>query len=356
MSIAELARPEIRRLRPYEAAIQVTDTIRLNANEAPWTSGADPFRRPLNRYPEIRPARLRTALAGRFGTTPERLLVTRGTSEAIDLLIRAFCREGRDNIVTTSPTFSMYGHYAEIQGAEVRTVETRPEADFAPTCDELLAACDENSRLVFLCTPNNPTGTSLSRDLLTSFLDARGNRSAVVIDEAYIEFSGERSMAELLDAYPNLVVLRTLSKALAFAGARCGAVMGPEAVIDMLNAIQAPYALSTPVVECVEDALSDRWIGEADRKVSQIISEREKLRAGLEASDLIRKVWPSSANFLLVETTNVDAIMNATREAGILLRYFGGSLADCIRISVGTPEENAALIGTLSTLNAQAHD
>lgn len=356
MSIAELARPEIRRLKPYDAAIQVTDTIRLNANEAPWTSGADPFRRPLNRYPEIRPARLRDALADRFGTTPDRLLVTRGTSEAIDLLVRAFCREGRDNIVTTSPTFSMYGHYAEIQGAEVRAVETLPERDFAPTCDELLAACDDNSRLVFLCTPNNPTGTSLPRELITSFLEARGDRSAVVVDEAYIEFSGETGTAELLDAYPNLIVLRTLSKALAFAGARCGAVMGPGPVIDMLNAIQAPYALSTPVVECVEDALSERWIGEANRKVAQIVAERDKLATALDKLGLISKVWPSSANFLLVRAEDVTAIMDATREAGILLRYFGGSLADCIRISVGTPEENAALIATLSTLDAQTHD
>ncbi len=351
MSIAELARPEIRRLKPYEAAVQVTDTIRLNANEAPWTSGADPFRRPLNRYPEIRPARLRGALAERFATTPGRLLVTRGTSEAIDLLVRAFCREGVDNIVTTSPTFSMYGHYAEIQGAAVRAVETRPDQNFEPACDDLLDACDDNTRIVFLCTPNNPTGTSLSRDLISTFLEARGDRSAVVVDEAYIEFSGEPSATRLLDTHPNLVVLRTLSKALAFAGARCGAVMGPPPVIDMLNAIQAPYAMSTPVVECVEDALSDRWLGEADRKVAEIVAEREKLVTALGEFEFISKVWPSSANFLLVKARDVESVMKSTRDAGILLRYFGGSLADCIRISVGTPEENAALIRALSTLD-----
>ncbi len=350
MSIADIARPEIRRLRPYEAAIQVTDTIRLNANEAPWTSGADPFRRPLNRYPEIRPARLRDALAGRFAADPERLLVTRGTSEAIDLLVRAFCRAGIDNILTTAPTFSMYGHYAEIQGAAVRTVETSRERDFAPTSEELLAACDDNTRLIFLCTPNNPTGTSLPRDLITRVLDARRDSSAVVVDEAYIEFSGAASCVELLDTYPNLVVLRTLSKALAFAGARCGAVMGPRPVIDMLNAIQAPYAMSTPVVECVEDALSDRWLAEAGRKLDEIIEERQLLATALTDMAFVRNVWPSDANFLLVQVDDVERIMAATRDAGILLRYFGGDLADCIRISVGTPDENRALLDTLAQL------
>ena len=350
MSIADIARPEIRRLKPYEAAIQVTDTIRLNANEAPWTSGADPFRRPLNRYPEIRPARLRDALANRFGVEPERLLVTRGTSEAIDLLVRAFCRAGIDNIVTTAPTFSMYRHYAEIQGAAVNAVTTSPDRDFAPTSDDVLAACNEHTRLVFLCTPNNPTGTTLRRDLITGILEARRDRSAVVVDEAYIEFSDAASTVDLLDTYPNLVVLRTLSKALAFAGARCGAVMGPVDVIDMLNAIQAPYAMSTPVVECVEDALSERWLGEANRKVDEIVAERGKLEAALSAMSFVTRAWPSDANFLLVEVKDVDEVMAVTRDKGILLRYFGGDLADCIRISVGTPDENRALLTALAEL------
>lgn len=350
MSVADLARPEIRRLEPYEAAIQVTDTVRLNANEAPWTSGADPFRRPLNRYPEIRPAALRDALALRFGTDTERLLVTRGTSEAIDLLVRAFCRAGVDNIVTTSPTFSMYRHYAEIQGAGIRTVATDPAQNFVPSLDALLEACDDESRLVFLCSPNNPTGTTLPRSLLTDFLVARGNRSVVVVDEAYIEFSNEPSMVDALDEYPNLVVLRTLSKALAFAGARCGAVMGPREVIAMLNAIQAPYAMSTPVVECVEDALSERWLSEAARKVAGIVNERERVARALKACDGITRIWPSDANFLLVEVRDVDAVMQATRRDGILLRYFGGDLEHCVRISIGTAAENDALLATLATL------
>ncbi len=350
MSIADLARSEIRRLAPYEAAQQVTDTVRLNANEAPWTSGADHFRRPLNRYPEIRPSRLRQALAARFGCAPERLLVTRGTSEAIDILIRVFCRAGVDNIVTTTPSFSMYPHYAAIQGAEVRAVPTSRDDDFRIDVESIVAACDDNSRLIFLCSPNNPTGTSVSREDIVNLLEQRGDASAVVVDEAYIEFSNEPSCVELLDRFDNLIVLRTLSKALAFAGARCGAVMGPAEVIDMVNAVQAPYAMSTPVVECVEDALQDKWLAEAEQSVATIIAERTRLMQALLGFSFVTRTWPSDANFFLAEVADVDALLERTRSDGVLIRHFSGPLGDCVRISVGTRKENDSLLESLARL------
>lgn len=353
MTIAERAREEILALRPYAAAVQVEDTIRLNANEAPWTSGADPHRRPLNRYPEIRPAGLRRTLAERFGVPARRLLVTRGSSEAIDMLIRAFCRAGVDSIATVAPGFSMYRHYAAIQGAAVRTVSSSPDADFVPDPDELIGACDDDTRLVFLCSPNNPTGTSLPADFIRAVLDARRGRSAVVVDEAYIEFSGRDSAAGMLDEFDNLVVLRTLSKALAFAGARCGAVLARGPVIDLLDAIQAPYAMSTPVVERVEDALSQRWLAEAAARVAEIVAERDRLGQTLARLPAVRRIWPSDANFLLVRFADVDTVMAATRAAGILLRYFGDDLPDCARISVGSPEENDALLSVLGELDKQ---
>ena len=354
MSIAALARPELRTLKPYEAAQQVDDTTRLNANEAPWSSAADRFRRPLNRYPEIRPARLAQALARYFSCDAERLLVTRGTSEAIDLLIRAFCREGKDNIVTTAPTFSMYGHYATVQGAVHRTVPTRPENDFAIEVDEILAACDDETRLVFVCSPNNPPGTLVSRPDLRTLLEKRGERSGIVVDEAYIEFAGEPSAVAMLDEYPNLIVLRTLSKALAFAGARCGAVMGPVDVIGILNAIQAPYAMSTPVVECVEDALSGDAIDEARRRTAEIVDERERLMAAMPALGMVEEVWPSAANFFLMRVKDGTEVVRQARERGILLRDFGGSLTDCIRVTVGSKAENDRLLETLATIDRGA--
>ena len=345
MSIAELARPELRALRPYQAAQQVDETIRLNANEAPWSSSADRFRRPLNRYPEIRPGRLAQALGNYFACDPEQLLVTRGTSEAIDLLIRAFCREGKDNIVTTAPTFSMYGHYAAVQGAAQRSVPTLPENDFALDVDALLAACDEQTRLIFVCSPNNPTGTLVPRADLLDLLERRGERSAIVVDEAYIEFAGEPSAVELLDRFPNLVVLRTLSKALAFAGARCGAVMGPVDVIRILNAIQAPYAMSTPVVECVEDALQSAALDEASGRIAEVVAERQRLMAAMTSFGFVDTVWPSAANFFLIRVADSTAVLRDARSSGILLRDFGSSLPGCIRITVGSRSENERLLG-----------
>jgi histidinol-phosphate aminotransferase len=350
VSVARLARPEIRRLKPYEAAVQVQDTVRLNANEAPWSSEADHFRRPLNRYPEIRPLRLQRELAGRFGCDPDRLLVTRGTSEAIDLLIRVFCRSGTDNIVTSSPTFSMYHHYAEIQDAEVRAVPASRDDDFRLDVDELLSVCDDNSRVVFVCTPSNPTGALVPRETIVELLERRGDRSVIVVDEAYIEFSNSASATELLSRYPNLVVLRTLSKALAFAGLRCGAVMGPVEVISMLNAIQAPYALATPVVECAEDSLAQERLDEAARAVALIVSERERLVTELGSLQFVNRIWPSAANFFLVQVDDVDAVLDACKERQILLRYFGGVLEDCIRITVGTPDENDRLLDALQSI------
>jgi histidinol-phosphate aminotransferase len=350
VTIARLARREILALKPYEAAAQVDDTLRLNANEAPWIGSGDRFRRPLNRYPEIRPALLRAALADRYGCGAEQLLVTRGTSEAIDLLIRVFCRAGQDSIVTTTPTFSMYRHYAEIQGAVFREVETQRENDFAINPDAILGACDETTRLIFLCSPNNPTGSMMPRETLVEILQRRGDKSACVVDEAYVEFAGESSVVELIDHHENLIVLRTLSKALAFAGARCGSVIGPKDVIDMLNAVQAPYALATPVVECVENALQAQSLGESDQRVAQVIEERERLIGSISHLPFVRRIWPSAANFFLVEVDDAGALMAQANSDKILLRYFGGSLSDCVRITVGTKAENDMLLNSLHKL------
>lgn len=350
MSITRLARPEIQSLHAYEAAEQVDDTVRLNANESPLINPNNRFRRPLNRYPEVRPQKLQTALAKRFGCTREQLLVTRGSSEGIDLLIRMFCRAGKDSVVTTSPSFSMYRHYAEVQGARFIEVATLPENDFSIDVDAVLSACDDSSRLIFICSPNNPTGTTLPRAELERLLRERGDRSAVVVDEAYIEFCDSPSVIQLLQEYPNLLVLRTLSKALAFAGARCGAVVGHEAVIRMLGAVQSPYALATPVVECVEDALEEDQLVLAERAVVEIIRERQRLIRAIESFEFVSKVWPSDANFFLIEVDDPGKVLKRCEEHHVLLRYFGGPLASCIRISVGNAGENSQLLRALKSL------
>ena len=348
MSIAKLARPEIRALQPYEAAEQVDDTIRLNANESPRSLAVGQFRRPLNRYPEVRPQQLRQTLAERFGCEAEQLLVTRGSSEAIDLVIRAFCVAGRDAVLVSSPSFSMYRHYAEVQGARLIEVPTLAERDFAIDVQDILLACDDATRLIFICSPNNPTGTTLPREELETLLRERGDRSAIVIDEAYVEFGDEPSATKLLANYDNILVLRTLSKALGFAGARCGAVAGPADVIRMLSAIQAPYALATPVIECVEDALQIERLEAAQETIAEILAERTRLADALLAFPFISKVWPSDANFLLVRCDDARAVMATCTDNGVLLRHFGGALEDCIRITIGSREDNDTLLETLS--------
>lgn len=350
MSIFQLVRPEIRALHAYDAAEQIDDTIRLNANESPRRSTIGNFRRPLNRYPEVRPQKLQAALAGRFGCEAEQLLVTRGSSEAIDLVVRAFCRAGKDSVLVTNPSFSMYRHYAEVQGANLVEVNTLAEQDFAIDIDAILAACTPATRLIFLCSPNNPTGTVLAREDMERLLTERGNASAVVVDEAYIEFGNKPSATDLLERFDNLLVLRTLSKALGFAGARCGAVAGPAEIIRVLGAVQAPYALATPVVECVEDALQDQQLELAEQAVKDTVSERRRLAAAMNGYDFVRKIWPSDANFLLVRFDDAAAVMRRCQEQKVLLRHFGGALEDCIRISVGSPEENERLLCALDSM------
>ena len=337
-------------MRAYEAAVQVDDTVRLNANESPRISPIGNFRRPLNRYPEVRPKKLQQAMAARFGCAAEQLLVTRGSSEAIDLLIRTFCEAGRDSIVTPTPSFSMYWHYARIQGAAVIEVPTLAENDFVIDIDAVLAACADYSRLVFVCSPNNPTGTPLPRADVVRLLEGRDERSAVVVDEAYVEFGDQESVIDLIDDYPNLLVLRTLSKALGFAGARCGAVAGSAEIINLLNAVQSPYALATPVVECVEDALQSEQLALSDQAVQNIIGERQRLMTAVAAYDFVLKVWPSEANFFLVRVADADAVMQRCEENNVLLRHFGGDLSDCLRITVGSPSDNSQLLSALDTL------
>ena len=286
-------------------------------------------------------------LASTYGCTTDNLVITRGTSEGIDLLIRVFCRDGKDSIVTTTPTFSMYRHYAQVQGARVIEFATAADDDFAVDVAALLSACDDTTRIVFLCSPNNPTGNTIPRADLERILDACRDRAAVVVDEAYIEFSADRSVVELLQTFDNLIVLRTLSKALACAGARCGCVIANPAVATVLAAVQAPYALATPVVECVENALADDGFAKAGRWVAEICQQREELIRQVNEFSFVERTWPSDANFFLVKVTNAPELLEHCTAQGVLLRGFTSDLENCIRITVGSKDENLRLLQIL---------
>ena len=348
MSTAALARPEIRGLERYRAAAQRPGSVRLNANEAPRP--LDASGPALNRYPELRPAGLARGLAAHYGVSADDVLVTRGSSEAIDLLIRTFCAPGTDGIVIPAPTFGMYRVYADIQGAQTTSVPLAAANHFALDVEALLDACTAATKLVFVCSPNNPTGGRVPEEAIRALCAARSGRSLVVVDEAYIEFAGARSMAGAVGELDNLVVLRTLSKALALAGARCGALLAHPDVIRLLDAVLPPYALATPVVECVLAALTPEALARAQAAIEATIAERERLHRALAALAAVETVWPSDANFLLVRFRDPAAAASALAGRGILVRELGpeAGLSGCARISVGTPEENDMLLAALA--------
>ncbi len=353
MTITTLARPEIACLYGYESAEQIANTVRLHANEASWSGSGTPFDQSMNRYPEIRPDALRSRLADWYSVPRENLLVTRGSSEAIDLLIRTFCRCGQDSIAITPPTFAMYQVYADIQGAQVLKAPLAADDDFSVDCDTLTAACKADTKLIFVCSPNNPTGQLIPRATILTILESRRDKSLVVVDEAYVEFSHSNSVAELLDEYENLVVLRTLSKALALAGARCGCVVARQEIIDLLDRVLAPYALSTPVIGCVMNALLPNRLAFAEKNLKATVAARDELAEQLGKLPVVERIWPSDANFLLVQFHDVDVVMQETADAGILLRHFGNeaSLSGCIRITVGSADDNDMLINVLSSIS-----
>lgn len=348
MSVLGLVRPELRELAAYRAAEQVGDAIRLNANESPYARKNERGGRPLNRYPEVRPAGLTALLAGHYGCEPEQLLVTRGSSEAIDLVMRVFCRAGIDKVLVAPPTFSMYEHYAIVQGVSVIEVPLDPAADFRFDAGRVIAACDDATKLVLVCSPNNPTGLSAGLDDIRAVAEARRNRSVVVVDEAYVEFAATSSALELLDDHDNVVVLRTLSKALGLAGARCGALITGRRLLRQFDAVQAPYSMPTPVVESVLGQLTDAALAECRRNIRAIIDERERLAGQLVSLPDVTRVCPSDANFLLVQFVNTDAVTRACRSAGILVRKLDGPLGEYVRITIGTPAENERLLAVLA--------
>jgi len=353
MTMTSLARPEILCLYGYESAEQLANTARLHANEASWSDSRAPFDQSMNRYPEIRPDALRSRLADWYSVPRENLLVTRGSSEAIDLLIRTFCRCGRDSIAITPPTFAMYQVYADIQGAQVLKAPLAVDDDYSVDCDMLIAACKADTKLIFVCSPNNPTGQLIPRATILTILESRRDKSLVVVDEAYIEFSRSNSMAEMLDNYENLVVLRTLSKALALAGARCGCVIARPEIIDLLDRVLAPYALSTPVIGCVMNALLPNRLAVAEKNIKATVAAHDRLAEQLRKLPVVERIWPSDANFLLVRFHDVDVVKQETADAGILLRHFGNEagLSGCIRITVGSADENDMLINVLSNIS-----
>jgi histidinol-phosphate aminotransferase len=345
-SILQLARPDILTLQPYQHAAWEPSLERMHANEMPWRADGDASHAGLNRYPEPQPVELIEHLAALYGVAPENLLAGRGSDEGIDLLVRAFCRADRDSVLICPPTFGMYKVSARIQGASVVEVPLLKERGFALDAAGVLSACREGIKLVFLCTPNNPTGNLLDRAAVEQLCEQLSGKAIVVVDEAYIEFAAVESLVGRLARYPNLVILRTLSKAYALAGARCGALIAHKDIVELLRRVITPYALPTHTIESVLTFTNAEHRAASSRRIVAILDERARLTEQLARLPLIRRVWPSSTNFLLVDCVDAEAVFRAAMSTGLIIRDTRSQLGlgSTLRISIGTPDQNDRLV------------
>ena len=346
--ILSLARPEIVALKAYSHASWDPAFDRLHANELPWRAETDCSIAGLNRYPEPHPHVLAQRLAQLYGVDAAQLLPGRGSDESIDLLVRGFCRAGIDNVIICPPTFGMYSVAARIQGAAVREVPLLRARDYALDAEGVLAACDANTRIVFLCSPNNPTGNVMAPADIEALLVQMAGKSLVVVDEAYLEFSGDASLTAALGRFPNLVILRTLSKAFGLAGARVGSLIGSPEIVALLAKVIPPYSIPQLTIEVVLATLAPPQLAVQRERVRQVCAERERLRAALAGCRSIRKLWPSVTNFLLADFADAEVALAAARDAKLLIRDMRNVSPHSLRISVGTPEQNDRLIRSLA--------
>ena len=346
-SILHLARPDIRELQPYQHAAWDPSLERMHANEMPWRALGDNSSAGLNRYPEPQPRALVERMAQLYGVPVHQLLVGRGSDEAIDLLVRAFCRAGQDNVVITPPTFGFYKVAARIQGAGV--LEVPLLRDGFALDDEQVVAAGRQARIVFLCSPNNPTGNLLDEDAMLRVCSGLAGQALVIVDEAYVEFCGRASLTARLAEFPNLVVLRTLSKAYALAGARLGTVIASEEIIGLLRRIIPPYAIPASTVEEVLALTEAPQRALSAARIRTLLDERNRLQERLTRCANVARVFPSAANFLLVECRDAQRFVAASQAAGLIVRDFSAypGLAHCLRISVGTPEQNQRLLAAV---------
>jgi histidinol-phosphate aminotransferase len=363
MSVIDLVRADLRDFGGYGSARKtgLTGSVWLNANESPWASPADPGQG-LNRYPEPQPAALRARLAALYGVPEGALLMTRGSDEGIDLLTRALCRAERDAVLVSPPVFGMYAVSARVQAAPVVSVPLVDDGDvFRFDVDAALRALELSVasapvKLIYVCSPSNPTGSAVSNADLERLLRGVAGRALVVVDEAYGEYNAAPGALALRTLFPNLVVLRTLSKAYALAGARLGITIGDPALIRVLTAIAPPYPLASPAVALALEAVSPSAADEAQRRAGRIVAERDRVANTLRGLDGVRRVYASDANYVLVRFAEAEAAMRALLGAGVVVRdqRAAPGLSDALRITIGTAEENDAMLAALAALPSTA--
>lgn len=346
MDIRELQRANIKILRPYLTArdeFKGQAEIFLDANE---NSFGSPLPANYNRYPDPLQLDLKEKISRIKGAPVENIFLGNGSDEAIDLLYRAFCTPGKDNAITHSPTYGMYEVSANINDVELRKVNLT--ADYQLDLEKIAETADQYTKLIFICSPNNPTGNSLNRkDIETILANFNG---LVVIDEAYINFARQKSFIQELTEYPNLVVLQTFSKAWGLAALRLGMAFSSTVVIDILNKIKPPYNINQATQDLVFEALEN--MQQINRWTKITVAERERLTLALLKLSAVKKVYPSEANFILVKIENAHQLYYQLVNLGIIVRDRSkvSLCQDCLRITIGTTAENNRLLETLIQL------
>ncbi|RHO71183.1 histidinol-phosphate transaminase [Alistipes sp. AF48-12] len=340
MDIRELLRENIRTLAPYSTArdeYQGELGIYLDANENPYDNN-------YNRYPDPHQKNLKRRLAEIKGVPVEKIFIGNGSDEPIDLVFRLFCEPRRHNAVSIAPTYGMYKVAAAINDVQMREVQLEP--GFTLDAEKLLAAADENTRLLFLCSPNNPSGNCFPKKEIEKVI--RRFNGIVILDEAYIDFAGQPGFLSELDEYPNLVILQTLSKAWGMAGLRLGLAFAQPLIVDTLSRVKYPYNINVVTQKIVLEQLRKS----PDAQIAEIVSERGRVLEGLAKNPVIRKIHPTDANFVLVEVDEPRTIYDRLIGAGIIVRDRSRikGCEGCLRITIGTPKENDRLLETLKKL------
>lgn len=332
----KLIRPNIIKLKPYSSArseFKGAAEVFLDANENPFDTG-------LNRYPDPLQWKLKAQIADLKGVPVENIFLGNGSDEVIDLLVRIFCEPGEDHIIILPPTYGMYQVSADIANVEIRSVQLTP--DYQPNVENILDSANNNSKILFICSPNNPTGNNIRLDKIRAL--AQGFPGIVAIDEAYIDFSSQPSCTELLSEFPNLVVMQTFSKAWGLAGIRLGMAFASEEIIHYFNKVKPPYNINQLTQSTALEALQNK--AQQAQMVRTLIGQRALLQQYLISLDFVERIYPSDANFLLVKVQDPKGTYKYLVEQGIIVRDRSNvALCEgCLRITVGTPEENEKLL------------
>lgn len=348
-NLNDILRANIKNLVPYSSArdeFKGEASIYLDANE---NSLGSPLTKWYNRYPDPLQKKVKHKLSEIKGVPADHIFIGNGSDECIDVLLRATCDPGKDNIIICPPTYGMYEVSANINDVAIKKVPLTPA--FQLNLPAIEQAVDDNTKMIFLCSPNNPTGNSLERDDIEVLLN--NYFGLVVIDEAYINFSRFRSFTQELEDYPNLVIMQTLSKAWGLAALRVGLAFASVPIIDVMNKVKPPYNINQASQDLVLQALEE--VGQVNDMIKEIVSQRGELEKQLPALAVVKKVYPSDANFLLVQVTDAKAIYQYLLDQGIVVRDRSKvTLCEgCLRITVGTAAENAALLKALEKYAAQ---